>query len=89
MALFKPMATKYGDSVSATYHRVESPAIIEKDKLSFVLASFSENPLDLTIDPFVRIAYVCDYDLESSENPFQQGYAHIKALPEWSGAVDC
>lgn len=89
MALFKPVSTKFGESIKATYHRVESPAIIDKEKLSFVLASFSENPADTANEPFSRVAYVCDYAISSTLNPFQQGYEYIKSLPEWENSVDC
>ena len=32
--------------------------------------------------------YVCEYDLDG-ENPFRQGYAHLKTLAEFAGAIDC
>ena len=30
-----------------------------------------------------------EYDLESADNVFIQGYKHLKSLPEFGGAVDC
>lgn len=88
MALFKSQQTKYGAKVIASYHKVESPSIIGKDTLAFVLASYAESPA-ASDEPFVRMSHNCTYDLESAKNPFQQAYDYIKSLPEWSGAVDC
>ena len=88
MALFKTRPTKFGATVVANYHRVESPSIIGKDTLAFVLASYAESPAE-NDEPFVRLSMTCEYKIDSSKNPFQQAYAHIKAQPEWAGAVDC
>lgn len=89
MALFKPVATKFGSGINASYHRIENPAIVGKDKLSFSLVSFFTDPKEAEVEPMIKAVYVCDYNMDSQLNPFQQGYAHIKALPEWGGVVDC
>lgn len=89
MALFKPVATKFGGNIQASYHRVEQPSVVGKSQLSFSLVSFFVDPKESAIEPMGKSVLTCSYDMESSENPFQQAYSHIKSLPEWDGADDC
>ena len=89
MALFKSVPTNFGGNVNTSYHRVESLSIVGKSQLSFTLASFFVEPKKTPIEPMSKSILTCSYDMESSENPFQQAYSHIKSLPEWDGADDC
>lgn len=89
MALHKSVATKFGGGLNSSYHRIENISFTGKELISFNVCSYFVNPNETTVEPMSRAQYVCAYNLESTVNPFQQGYAHIKALPEWAGSVDC
>lgn len=36
-----------------------------------------------------KCLYEFEYDLESADNIFVQGYKYLKTLPEFEGATDC
>lgn len=84
MALQKTVKTNFGIEVVNAYHRVENVSLVTKEKMVFQVRSrmdaehpvFDERPIE------------CLYDI-NGENPIAQAYAHLKTLPEFSGAVDC
>lgn len=86
MALRKTVATVYGISVGNAYHRVEALVLPQKDRMNFHVRSYA----NATGEPFFAedVHMGVDYDL-NGPNPIEQAYEYVKALPVFSGAVDC
>jgi hypothetical protein len=84
MAIKKQVVTPHGFTVADAYHRVEDVTIIGKTKMNFSVKVYK----DIDKDSFASFSFVCAYDLNGG-NPLQQAYAHLKTLPEFTGAVDC
>lgn len=84
MALKKTVTTVHGFDAVDAYHRVENISFDGKDRINFFVRSYKEGCLPSFNDQFFN----CVYDMNGS-NPIQQAYAHLKALPAFSDAVDC
>lgn len=84
MAFKKDVITVHGLPVVDAYHRVEHVEIMEKSKIKFRLRSYTTTDFP----HFSDVEYDAAYDI-AGENPIAQAYAHLKNLPEFSGAVDC
>ncbi|MEK7945716.1 hypothetical protein WKR98_13245 [Pigmentiphaga sp. YJ18] len=85
MALMKTVSTAQGFEALDAYHRVEAPAMEGKDLMQFTLRSYVRRE---GLPFFAEKYFRCPFDLGGS-NPYQQAYAYLKSLPEFSGAADC
>ena len=85
MAIKKTVTTSFGVNVQNAYHRVGAINLTKKNAMSFSVGVFVDN---VCKTPVRTESYACAYDL-SGENPLAQAYAHLKTLPEFSGATDC
>lgn len=84
MAITKNMDTQYGLTVPGAYIRVEQIAFNQaKDMLFFVRIYAKPN-----FPPIAERQMCLPYAMDGA-NPFAQAYAHLKTLPEFSGAADC
>jgi hypothetical protein len=84
MALAKTTSTVHGLQAVNAYHRVEVVKIESKTVMSFHIRSYvaTDKPF------FMESVLSCEYQLDG-DNPIKQAYAHLKTLPEFSGATDC
>jgi hypothetical protein len=85
MALEKTVTTPQGFDAVDAYHRVNSVALISKNKINFSVQSFKSKDAAVA---FVSEQHSCLYDL-TGNNPIAQAYYHLKTLPEFAGAKDC
>lgn len=85
MALKKTIHFAGIDIVDA-YHRVESVRTSGKTMCVADVKSYADKSSGLS---FHSGSFACPYDLNSADNAFKQAYAHLKTLPQFSGAVDC
>ena len=83
MALRKNESTQFGFDVPSAYQRVENVKL-RKTTMEFQVSVYS----DVAKNAFTHKSYACAYDLDGA-NPIAQAYAHLKTLPEFSGATDC
>lgn len=83
MALKQTIQLPVGVEVADAYHRVEC-VLVSKTTLEFRVRAYSSANHPACHD----VGYVCEYDLKGA-NPLAQAYLHLKALPEFAGAVDC
>lgn len=84
MALKKSIDTIYGVTVFDAYIRVSNIRIVNKVTLNFNVCAYA----DPSKSAIRELQMQCAYDLAGA-NPLEQAYAHLKTLPEFSGAVDC
>lgn len=74
-----------GLSVSGAYIKVNMPRILEdKTTLSFGVIFKASSTAD---EELYSDQYECAYDI-SGKNPFEQAYAYLKTLTEFSSATD-
>lgn len=85
MALARTIQTEWGFSVENAYSRVEAVSLIDKDKISFHIRSYSSPQ---NVPYFEEQVLNCSYDI-NGVNPIAQAYLHLKTLPEFEGAEDC
>jgi hypothetical protein len=85
MALQLSVETVHGFIANDAYHRVEGVQLIGKTAIAFRLRSYKQAQ---GLPHFSDQPFECAYDL-NGPNPIAQAYAHLKALPEFAGAVDC
>lgn len=85
MALKKTVTTEQGFEAVNAYYRVEGVRLNGKTSMSFQVRAYKD---DSGLPAFADTAYGAEYDINGN-NPISQAYAHIKALPEFSGATDC
>lgn len=84
MAIQLTKTTASGLVAPDAYHRVENLSLANKAHMAFALRSYA-NP-DKPV--FEESFFSCAYDI-AGDNPIKQAYAHLKTLPEFSGATDC
>lgn len=84
MALQKTIITGFGITVNNAYLRVEGVQLLSKEKITFQVRA----SVDGQKPHFQDALFSCDYVL-TGENPIKQAYAHLKTLPEFTGATDC
>jgi hypothetical protein len=85
MALKQKISTISGIEINSAYHRVEQITLVNKSNILFAVNAYKDSEIKTYI---TNKSYSCKYDLEG-KNPIAQAYAHLKTLPEFSGAVDC
>lgn len=83
MALQMTVDAPFGFVAADAYHRVEN---LRLRKTSMTVAVVSYRTKDGV--RFAEREVELDYAV-AGDNPFAQAYTHIKALPEFAGAVDC
>jgi len=85
MALIKTMTTPIGLVAENAYHRVEFVVIKDKQNMEFRIRSYvAESGVPFFAEKVIETAY----DLDGA-NPIEQAYLCLKALSEFSDAVDC
>jgi len=84
MALQKTVTTKHGFTAVNAYHRIEVVSLIGKEQINFHVRSYVN-----ANKPFFDEQVVTSFYQLDGENPIAQGYAYLKTLPEFAGAIDC
>jgi hypothetical protein len=84
MALAKTVETVHGFQAVNAYHRVEAVKLESKTAMSFNIRSYTAMDKPFFVESVLSCAYAID-----GENPIKQAYAHLKTLPEFTGATDC
>lgn len=84
MALKNAFTTVHGINLSDAYIRVEALRLATKSTIAFNVCFYAD-PAKPMVD---GRPIECAYDLAGA-NPLEQAYAHLKSMPEFSGAVDC
>lgn len=85
MAIKKTVTTIHGIEVADAYHRVEAVSLHGKIEIAYCIRSYKDDSgLPFFDEKYMTSGYKID-----GENPLVQAYAHVKTLPEFTGAVDC
>jgi hypothetical protein len=84
MALKLAHTTLSGVSINPAYVRAES-FHVTKDYVSFSVAYYVSATEKIPVETRLQGA---PYEL-NGDNPIKQSYEHLKALPEFEGAIDC
>lgn len=84
MALRQSVILETGISIPGAYRRIENIVLVSKTSMVASVRSYA----DIEKPAFHDSAFVLMYDISGS-NPYCQAYSQLKALPEFSGAVDC
>jgi hypothetical protein len=84
MALLKTVSTVHGFQAVNAYHRVESVSLMNKEKISFHVRSYTSTDKPFFEEKVIVVSYSIN-----GANPIKQAYDHLKTLPEFSDAVDC
>lgn len=84
MAIKKTVGTPYGLIAENAYHRIEGINFKSKTEITFRVRSSKDGVLP----HFHDVEHSCAYDLSGS-NPHTQAYNYLKALPDFSDAIDC
>ena len=85
MALKITVTTAQGLQAVNAYHRIEIIHIPDKQTMELVVRSYNNDTASLPA--FSDLLVTCAYDA-AGQNPFKQGYAYLKTLPYFNGALD-
>lgn len=84
MAIKHDIVTLSGIPVHGAYIRVERIGMSSKDTITYVARAYVSSA---EMVPAAEWSHSCAHHMES--NVLAQAYAHLKSLPEFSGAADC
>lgn len=84
MALQKTMITPQGFTAVDAYITCENIRLLGKELIEFHI-NYCKEKGAISFNNEYRTG---TYNLDGS-NPIKQAYEHLKALPEFAGAVDC
>jgi len=85
MALKIAVTTVQGLQAPNAYHRIEEIQIPNKTSMTLAVRSYSDDTA--AMPAFSDMLVTCAYDA-AGQNPFKQGYAYLKTLPFFNGALD-
>jgi hypothetical protein len=85
MALKIGTTTVQGLQAPNAYHRIEDIQIHSKARMTLTVRSYCDDAV--AMPAFSDMLVPCDYDA-AGQNPFKQGYAYLKTLPFFNGALD-
>lgn len=93
MALQKSFTTVHGFECPEAYHKIQFLRSRKDDEGVFkamtAVATFKDAAARAAGNPPVMTRnFRFTYDIESADNLYVQGYAHLKTLDDFSGATD-
>jgi len=93
MALQLSFETASGFTAPDAYHKTQSLRVTKTAGGDFKMRIMVSTFLDAAAreagkPPLATRSYAMDYDIETSNNAFVDGYIYLKTLPEYDGAID-